>query len=52
MKKAWRLWAKALGTKEGLTDSEANTVAAIRTVIVLINTVCAVFIMTNIVHTW
>ena len=25
----WRLWAKALGQKEGITDSEADVVAAV-----------------------
>ena len=33
--KAWRLWAKALGTKEGNTDLEANLVAIIRTILFL-----------------
>lgn len=33
--KAWRLWAKALGTKEGNTDLEANIVAIIRTLLFL-----------------
>ena len=31
----WRLWAKALGAKEGKNDREANAVAIIRTVILL-----------------
>ncbi len=34
-KKAWRLWAKALGEKTGSTDKEADRVALIRTIIVL-----------------
>ena len=37
MKKIWRLWAKALGEKEGATDSEADKVAMIRSVIALVN---------------
>jgi hypothetical protein len=32
---AWRLWAKALGQKEGSTDSEADKVALIRTALIL-----------------
>lgn len=35
MKNIWRLWAKALGAKSGNTDSEANKVAIIRTIITL-----------------
>lgn len=33
--KAWRLWAKALGAKEGSNSREADIVALIRTIIVL-----------------
>jgi len=31
----WRLWAKALGEKHGRTDSEADKIALIRTIIVV-----------------
>ncbi len=31
MRRAWRLWAKAIGEKSGSTDAEANIIAAIRT---------------------
>ena len=36
-KRAWRLWAKAIGEKEGTTDAEADKIAMIRTVIVGVN---------------
>ena len=39
--KIWRLWAKALGEKAGLNDSEADKIAIIRTIIV------ATYIFTN-----
>jgi hypothetical protein len=35
IKQMWRLWAKALGAKEGATDREADMVAIIRTLIFL-----------------
>ena len=31
MSNIWRIWAKSLGEKVGETDTQANTVAAIRT---------------------
>lgn len=40
----WRLWAKSLGVKpEGLTDSDADTVALFRTLYLGIPGVCIVF---------
>lgn len=35
VRQLWRLWAKALGAKEGATDREADVVAIIRTLIFL-----------------
>ena len=51
-KKYWRIWAKAMGEKASKDNTEADKVAFIRTIIVLLNCVCAIFIMTNIVHGW
>ena len=48
MNKYWRLWAKSLGAKEGNTDKEADVIATIRTIIVLINVICAISICINI----
>jgi hypothetical protein len=48
----WRLWAKALGQKEGITDSEADVVAAIRTVVVALYIVTNLFIIAGIVRHW
>lgn len=50
--KYWRLWAKALGEKSGTTDKEADKIALIRTLIVLINTICCFFIMAGVVNHW
>ena len=48
----WRLWAKALGQKEGITDSEADVVAAIRTAIVVLYIVTNLFIIAGIMRHW
>lgn len=52
MKKIWRLWAKAIGQKEGSTDREADAVALIRTFIVLIALVTNIMIASGIVKHW
>ena len=52
MKSAWRLWAKALGEKTGTTDAEADRVARIRTVIVLIYIITNFFIIAGVVRHW
>jgi hypothetical protein len=51
MKKFWRIWAKALGEKVG-DNREADTIALIRTVIVLQAIICNILIMWNILRNW
>jgi hypothetical protein len=34
-KSIWRIWAKALGAKEGRDDREADIIASIRTIILI-----------------
>tara|TARA_R100001509_G_scaffold156062_1_gene118989 strand:- start:159 stop:314 length:156 start_codon:yes stop_codon:yes gene_type:complete len=51
MKKFWRIWAKALGEKIG-DNREADTIALIRTVIVLQAIICNILIMWNILRKW
>ncbi len=48
----WRLWCKALGTKEGNCDKEANIVATFRTLMVLFNLIVGIFIMANAIVHW
>ena len=48
----WRLWAKALGDKYGLTDREADIVCWIRTGIVLCYLVTNVVIVCGVVRHW
>jgi len=51
-KTIWRLWAKALGEKAGKDDKEADTVALIRTVILITYFVTNVAIVSNAVRHW
>ena len=52
MKTYWRLWAKAIGTKEGLTNKEADIVAIIRTFFVLLTVICEIVIISYDIHKW
>lgn len=51
MRKVWRLWAKALGEKVG-KDKEADTIALIRTLLVLQALICNILIIWNILRKW
>jgi len=48
----WRLWAKAIGEKHGVTDSEADQIAIIRTIIVMTYIVTNIFIIAGIIRHW
>ena len=48
----WRLWAKALGEKASPDNLEADKIAIIRTIIVLVNFITCFFIMANAIHHW
>jgi hypothetical protein len=52
MKTLWRLWAKALGEKSGSTDREADSVALVRTVIILIYIITNLFIIAGVIRHW
>ena len=52
MKKLWRYWARALGEKIGEDNKKADTVAWIRTFIVLQAIICNIFIVINIIKAW
>jgi|TARA_R110001592_G_scaffold275650_1_gene542746 hypothetical protein len=52
MKSAWRLWAKAIGEKEGTTDREADKIAIIRSIIVLVNFITCFVIVAGNIHNW
>jgi len=51
-KSAWRIWAKALGAKEGKNDREADIIASIRTLIFVSYLVTNVAIVANAIRHW
>jgi hypothetical protein len=48
----WRLWAKSLGEKASSDSREADKIAIIRTLIVLIYLLTNIFIVVGIVKHW
>lgn len=48
----WRLWAKALGEKNGKSNQEADTVALIRTAIVSCYIITNCFIIAGVIRHW
>lgn len=48
----WRLWAKALGQKEGRNEREADYIAIIRTIILLTYFITNLFIIAGVVRHW
>lgn len=51
-KRWWRLWALSLGQKVGYDDEEADTIAKLRTVVVLVNLITCLFIIAGIIRHW
>lgn len=53
MKKYWTIWKYAIGSfSDDKTAEYDNYVAIIRSLVVVINVVCACMIMANIIHNW
>ena len=52
LRKFWRLWANAIGHKVGITNQEADTVATIRTIIVLIYIITNFVIIAGVIRHW
>ena len=52
MKKFWRLWALALGRKEGSSDKDADRVAFFRTIILLQAIITNMFIISGVIRHW
>lgn len=48
----WRLWAKALGTKASTDNREANIVAVIRTLILIVYMITNAFIIAGVIRRW
>tara|TARA_B100001063_G_C16296672_1_gene326379 strand:- start:160 stop:324 length:165 start_codon:yes stop_codon:yes gene_type:complete len=53
MKKIWNIWKYALGSfNDEDTAPVENQITIIRTIILIINLMCAILIMTNIIIGW
>jgi hypothetical protein len=50
--KFWRIWAKALGRKEGSNDEEADRVALIRSLIIISYIMTNCFIIAGVIRHW
>ena len=51
--KFWTIWKYSIGSfSDDKTEDYDNYVAVIRTFVVLVNVVCAFFIIGNIIHNW
>ena len=50
--KLWRLWAKALGEKASTNDTEADKIAIVRSVIILIYIITNFFIIAGVLRHW
>ena len=48
----WRLWAKALGEKNGKNNIEADRVAIIRTIIIFSYILTNMFIIAGVIRHW
>jgi hypothetical protein len=48
----WRLWAKALGEKTGASNTEADRIALIRTLLITINVLTNFAIVLGIIRHW
>lgn len=52
IERVWRLWAKALGQKEGKSNQEADRIAMVRTVIVAFYIVTNCVIIAGVMRHW
>lgn len=52
IRRFWKLWAKALGEKAVPANHDADKVAMIRTIIVLIYLITNCFIIASIIKDW
>jgi hypothetical protein len=48
----WRLWAKAIGEKNGKDDRESDKIAIIRTAIVACYIITNLFIIAGVIRHW
>jgi hypothetical protein len=48
----WKLWAKALGEKASSNNNEADRIAIIRTLIVMVYVITNFFIVAGVIRHW
>jgi hypothetical protein len=48
----WRIWAKALGPKEGRNEKEADIIACVRTIVLISYMITNCFIIAGVVRHW
>lgn len=48
----WRIWAKALGEKQGKDNKEADRIAIIRTIIIFCYIITNMFIIAGVIKHW
>ena len=51
-KTLWRIWAKALGPKEGTNEKEADVIAYVRTVVFISYLTTNLFIVAGVLRHW
>ena len=52
LSKLWRLWAKSLGDKASDNSKDADAVAVMRTLVVLVNFFTCFFIVAGVIRHW
>jgi hypothetical protein len=52
MRTLWKIWAKSLGEKASDDEKEADRIAILRSIIVLVNFMTCFFIIGGIIHHW
>ena len=52
MKRFWKLWAMSLGEKASEDSHEADMVAIIRTIVVVVNFFTCFFIISGVIRHW
>ena len=50
--KWFRLWAKALGPKEGMNEKEADVIACVRTIVFISYMTTNLFIVAGVLRHW
>jgi hypothetical protein len=51
-KALWRIWAKALGPKEGMNEKEADIIAYVRTIVFISYMTTNLFICAGVLRHW